>query len=1205
MFSNLCTPARGGAFCTAKTPKHITASNHRRVTLFQSDLDGRSGSIRSTILLFIIAILGGFLPNQALASMEYAVQVSADVQTSPAQIRLSWPQIPANSIPQGYTIYRKTSGATSWGSGTTLPGTATSYLDQSVSVGSAYEYQVVKHAGGYTSYGYIYAGIQAPLVDARGRVILVVDNTFASPLAAELARLEQDLVGDGWSVSRIDVARTATPVQVKGLIKTAYQADSANTKAVFLFGHVPVPYSGNIVPDGHSPEHYGAWPADMYYGDMDGNWTDSSVNNTRAKDPANRNVPGDGKFDQSHAPSAIELQVGRVDLANMPGKHTWNGPATFPSELELLRNYLNKDHKFRHKQMTAPRRAIVGDYFGARNGEAFAASGWRNFAPMVGAKNITHLPNKGTWIPALQKDVHLLAYGCGAGSYSTIGGLGNHGPYLDGWSTDIVETDSKAIFTLLFGSWLGDWDSDDNIMRSILATKTYGLTCGWSGRPHWFIHHMALGETIGYGARLTQNNPNGGLYRNQVNSAAGQIHIALMGDPTLRLHPVAPAGNVSATRQGSAVAVSWNASAESVEGYHVYRASSRKGPYVRLTQTPVKVTTYQDSNAPSGSPVYMVRAVKLESSASGTYFNASQGSFSDGQGGGGGGGGSTPSVVTVHATDATASEAGSSPGVFTISRTGGTLSEALTVQYAVSGSAAPGADYPSIGGSVVIPAGAEAVTRSVVPIDDTLDEGDEIVVLTVSAGSGYSVGSPASATITITDNDSSGGGGGGGSQDTIPPVILMLRPSDNTTVSGGAVLLSANATDNIGVSGVQFMVDGQKIGVEDTVAPFEMNWDCRGVSNGQHVLTAEARDAAGNRAVCPGVQVMVSNSSVSNDIIWVDDALPVGAIPGADGGDGWNWITSNPAPHSGGKAHQSSLSAGSHQHFFDWATSRLQVDVGEVLFAYVYLDPSALPSQIMLQWNDGSWDHRAYWGANQLNYGTNGTPGRHFMGALPESGKWVRLEVPAKSVGLEGKSVKGMAFTLFGGRATWDRAGKSSVATPPPPPADTTKPSVAITAPSAGAVVKGSAVNIAANASDDVGVAGVQFMVGGSAIGAEDTLEPFSAVWDSTKLTNGTYSITAIARDAAGNKSTSTAVSVTVSNATSVVETVWCGDKTPEGAVLKGDGGDSWNWITSNPTPFAGTHAHQSNTASGLHQHYFDQDIDGGREGNPFRPRLS
>ena len=78
----------------------------------------------------------------------------------------------------------------------------------------------------------------------------------------------------------------------------------------------------------------------------------------------------------------------------------------------------------------------------------------------------------------------------------------------------------------------------------------------------------------------------------------------------------------------------------------------------------------------------------------------------------------------------------------------------------------------------------------------------------------------------------------------------------------------------------------------------------------------------------------------------------------------------------------------------------------------------------MLQWYDGSsWDHRAYWGANKLTYGTDGTPARQYMGPLPAAGQWVQLKVPASKVAAEGKTLTGMAFTLNDGRATWDAAG--------------------------------------------------------------------------------------------------------------------------------------------------------------------------------------
>jgi hypothetical protein len=760
--------------------------------------------VRNTffVLFSSALLLGSAVKNLALEmTWEFSVQLSANVQTFPPQITLIWPQ-DQYTVPNSYTVYRKASIDSSWTRLTSLAGSATSYSDNNVVAGTANEYQVVKSTSQYTGYGYIYSGINLPMTDSRGKLLLVVDNTYAANLAAELARLQQDLVGDGWTVIRIDVSRNDTPVNVKDLIKGRYMADPSNVKTVFIFGHVPVPYSGDIVPDGHVPDHRGAWPCDGYYGDMDGTWTDSTVNDTSGNYARNRNVPGDGKFDQSSFPAKIKLMVGRVDLANMPGVVYYGGPSTFPSELELLRNYLDKDHKFRTKQFDLPRRGIVGDQFGTRDGEAFCASGYRNFAPFFGADNITTMPTEGIWMPTLTTTPYLWAYGSGAGSFASVGGLGSATPYNSVLTRDIYNNDIKAVFTLLFGSWFGDWDSEDNIMRGVLAAPSYGLTCAWSGRPHWFLHHMALGEPIGFATRLTQNNGPGGLYQNQVNSSAGQIHVALMGDPTLRMHVVAPPASLSATTNSGVVTLNWPPASDSVVGYHVYRADS-SGAFTRLTTSSVAATSYQDTTVGAN---YMVRSVKLETSSSGTYYNPSAGAFLN------------------------------------------------------------------------------------------------------SIGSGRSNSNPATST---------------------------------------------------------------------------------------------------------------------NVTIWMDDTLPAGAIPGADGGDSWNWV-GNPKPISGAFASQSSLSSGSHQLFFSGASQGLTINPGDILYAYVYLDAANPPSEVMLQWNDGMWDHRAYWGANNINYGVAGTTSRAYIGTLPAPGQWVRLQVPASRVGLEGRTLNGMAFSLFDGRATWDNAGKFS-----------------------------------------------------------------------------------------------------------------------------------------------------------------------------------
>jgi len=193
------------------------------------------------------------------------------------------------------------------------------------------------------------------------------------------------------------------------------------------------------------------------------------------------------------------------------------------------------------------------------------------------------------------------------------------------------------------------------------------------------------------------------------------------------------------------------------------------------------------------------------------------------------------------------------------------------------------------------------------------------------------------------------------------------------------------------------------------------------VNNGPQWVEAEVEWPDGRRVFA--ASTFTANSPV---IKWVNGAVPVGGVTSADGGDGWTWVTSNPTPYSAPAVHQSNVAAGIHDHSFANATAPLVVATGDSLFAWVYLDPANVPSEVMLTWNDGSAEHRAYWGANQILWGTNGTAGQFYAGPLPAAGQWVRLVVPASAVGLEGSTVTGMCFALFDGRASWDVAGKAS-----------------------------------------------------------------------------------------------------------------------------------------------------------------------------------
>jgi len=194
-----------------------------------------------------------------------------------------------------------------------------------------------------------------------------------------------------------------------------------------------------------------------------------------------------------------------------------------------------------------------------------------------------------------------------------------------------------------------------------------------------------------------------------------------------------------------------------------------------------------------------------------------------------------------------------------------------------------------------------------------------------------------------------------------PPSISMTEPAAGSTVAG-TVTVSASASSNVGVTSVQFQLDGADLGAALTSAPYVLSWNTATVPNGTHSLTAVARDAAGNTATSSAVTVTVSNG----------------------------------------------------------------------------------------------------------------------------------------------------------------------------PPPDTTPPTVTITSPASGATVSGT-ITVSADASDNAGVVGVQFFLDGANLGAELTAAPYTLSWDTTSVNNGTHTLTAVARDAADNRTTSAGVTVTVSNGSATV----------------------------------------------------------------------
>jgi hypothetical protein len=132
--------------------------------------------------------------------------------------------------------------------------------------------------------------------------------------------------------------------------------------------------------------------------------------------------------------------------------------------------------------------------------------------------------------------------------------------------------------------------------------------------------------------------------------------------------------------------------------------------------------------------------------------------------------------------------------------------------------------------------------------------------------------------------------------------------------------------------------------------------------------------------------------------------------------------------------------------------------------------------------------------------------------------------------------------------AAGNLSGASSQASAVVTSADSSPPSVTITAPAAGATLSGS-VSVAASASDNVGVVGVQFKLDGNLLGPEITSSPYSMTWDTAPVANGTHTLTAVVRDAAGNQTTSAAVTVDVQNSAPPPQTFLFGSQTVEQSV--------------------------------------------------------
>ncbi|NNE26350.1 MAG: T9SS type A sorting domain-containing protein [Saprospiraceae bacterium] len=550
-----------------------------------------------TISCFLFCVWTSFILSAQNQNLLYSVQITAEIQDE--SLLLSWEEFEDVS---GYMIYQRMFGEKGWGVPVAnLAGDVQEYLVEGIQKNQLYEFRIIRNAAAAFGTGYITTGIEVDHGYADKGIILVVEATMAAMLPDEIERLINDLIAEAWIVFPIVYHRDSSHVQLKSMMQDIYFDNIDIIKSAFLVGNIPVVYSGIIGPDGHT-DHIGAWPCDGFYGEMDGLWSDQFANDTNANQSRHHNVPGDGKYDQSRFPSEVDIAVGRADFTRLDR-------FSDPEEI-LLKKYLDKNHAFRRGLIEPPRRGLIEENFNFN--EAFAQSAVRSFSSFFGRDSV-HLRD----FDLLKSESYLWSYGAGGGNYQGASGISN--------TTNFANDSIQSSFTMLFGSYFGDWDASNNFLRAALATGNV-LSNAWAGRPVWLFHPMAMGFDLGHATLLSQNN--GGDY--VTGFGAQQIHIALMGDPSLKMfYPEAP-GDLSVTDIGGHAMLEWEASEEAnMMGYHIYRNENAEG-MTRMTTTPIMELTYIDSCLHAGSTYqYYVRTVQMERTASGSYYNESASSMND------------------------------------------------------------------------------------------------------------------------------------------------------------------------------------------------------------------------------------------------------------------------------------------------------------------------------------------------------------------------------------------------------------------------------------------------------------------------------------------------------------------------------------------------------------------------------------------------
>ena len=399
-----------------------------------------------------------------------------------------------------------------------------------------------------------------------------------------------------------------------------------------------------------------------------------------------------------------------------------------------------------------------------------------------------------------------------------------------------------------------------------------------------------------------------------------------------------------------------------------------------------------------------------------------------------------------------------------------------------------------------------------------------------------------------------------------PPTVRITSPAAGSNVSG-TVSLSASASaassGSATITSVQWMLNGQSLGGPLTTAPYSYGWNVGSMPLGSYTLSAQATDSNGNIGTTAET-VYVTSTTGGITIDQSVKATGTGAATAILGAvrSGETLLALVASDGSGGGGQTATVSGGG----LTWTRVQREnsrLGDSEAWTATVQSSvPSVAVTSTLSQYYGQQLEVLALSGssgvgASAVAEAASGAPSVSLTAAAAGSlsfavgndyntstartlsaGQAMVAETQAPTgddywvqMTTSASTTAGQKITLSDTAPTgdpWNFAAVEVVPSSGPSP-DTTPPTVSITNPTVGQTVSGT-VSVAANASDNVAVASVQFLLDGNPLGNPVTQAPYAVPWDTATTGNGTHTVSAIAADTSGNTAIAANVQVTVEN---------------------------------------------------------------------------